>query len=184
MQDTVLVGSFLQWNASSFWEIYEKYVDDIYRFVYRKTWDTQTAEDLTSDIWIKIFKNIAKYSEQSWATFRSWIYTIAQNTVIDYYRTHKQNTDIDESLIPAIDNDFAQMVDNSQTLKDVTSYLQTLSPREQEIVFLRVWDDLSYKEISKILWISIDNCKQIYSRSLKKIQANVALVFLIFLLIL
>jgi RNA polymerase sigma factor (sigma-70 family) len=85
---------------------------------------------------------------------------------------------------PSISPDFAKSVDDSATLKKVTDYLHTLSSREQEIVFLRVWDDLDYKEISEILGISVDNCKKIYSRSIKKVQANLATMLLFILLFL
>ncbi len=184
MEDIVLVNAYKQGDTSSFSELYEKYVDDIYRFVFRKTWDTNTSEDLTSEIWIKICSSIQKYQEQSGATFKSWIYRIAHNSVIDHYRKQKEHLDIDEVEPPSISPDFAKSVDDSTTLKKVTDYLHTLSSREQEIVFLRVWDDLDYKEISEILWISVDNCKKIYSRSIKKVQANVATMLLFILLFL
>ncbi len=158
-------------------------MDDIYRFVYRKIGDTQTSEDIVSSVWIKILNKIENYEEQSGATFKSWIYRIAHNSVIDYYRTKREQTDIDEIPEPSFSLDFGKMIDDKDKLKEVVSYLKSISSKEREIVFLRVWDDMSYREISEIVGESVDNCKQIYSRSIKKIQANITLtVFLIIII--
>lgn len=184
MEDILLINAHKQGNTSCFGEIYEKYVDDIYRFVLRKVGEKETAEDLTSTIWIKILSSIDSYQEQSGATLKSWIYRIANNTVIDHYRTKKENVDMEEIVEPSLSPDFWKDLDNKDSLKHVVEYLQWFSSREQEIVFLRVWDDLSYKEISEILGESVDNCKQIYSRTIKKVQANITLILLLFLLIL
>jgi len=184
MEDALLVHAYQDGNTSSFWEIYERYMDDIYRFVIRKVWDKETSEDITSQVWIKILNSIDNYSEQSWATFKSWLYCIARNTVTDYYRTKKEHVDIEEVIEPGFTTDFGKHIDDVTTLKKVSQYVWELSDKEKEIVFLRVWDDLSYKEISEILGVSVDNCKQIYSRSVKKIQANITLLLMILVCIL
>lgn len=184
MEDIVLVNAYKDGDDSSFNEIYERYIDDIYRYVYRKVGDREVSEDITSSIWMKILQNIEKYQEQSWATFKSWIYRIAHNAVVDHYRTRKEHEDIDGICEPGFSQDFWKQVDDTDSLKKVMQYLQQLWAKEKEIVILRVWDDMSYKEISEIVWESIDNCKQICSRSLKKIQANITLVLVLILMIL
>lgn len=184
MEDALLIDAYKQGDMSGFSGIYDKYLDDIYRFVMRKVGDSEMSEDLTSQIWIKIFNNIDSYQPKSWASFKSWIYRIANNSVIDYYRTKKENASLEEIAEPVFSPDFAQNYDNKQRLKKVENYLTSLSHKEQEVVFLRVWDDLSYKEISTVLWISVDNCKQIYSRSIKKVQANITLLCIVLLLLL
>jgi RNA polymerase sigma factor (sigma-70 family) len=64
----------------------------------------------------------------------------------------------------------------------VLSFIETLKADQKEVVLLRVWEDLSYKEISEITGKSLDNCKKIVSRSLKNIQANFILILLIILI--
>jgi len=184
MEDAVLVRSYRDGNNSSFSKIYDRYVGDIYRFIMRKVWDRETSEDITSQVWVKVLHNIDSYQEQSGATFRSWIYRIAHNTVIDYYRTKKEYCDLETIVEPSFSEDLGKVFDDKKKLDEVVWYLQNLSDKEKEIVFLRVWDDLSYKEISEVLGVSVDNCKQIYSRSIKKVQANITLIFTILLFIL
>ena len=184
MEDIVLINAYKEWDSSCFWEIYKKYIGDIYRFVYRKVGNVQVSEDITSSIWIKILNSIHTYEEQSGASFKSWIYRIAHNSVIDYFRTKKEDINIEEITEPWWNLDFWKEIDDKDTLVRVKKYLWELSEREREIVFFRVWDDMSYREISEILCISVDNCKQICSRTIKKIQANISLVLLFLLFIL
>ena len=181
MEDIVLIGAYKDGDNSAFWDLYKKYIDDIYRFVYRKIGEEKIAEDIVSEIWIKILNNIENYREQSGATFKSWIYRIAYNTVIDYYRTKKEKVDIEEILEPWFSSDFWKNIDDKDCLKRVEKYLENLSQKEREIIFLRVWDDMSYKEISEIIGESVDNCKQICSRTMKKIRANIIFLFLLVL---
>lgn len=64
-------------------------------------------------------------------------------------------------------------MDNKSKLEEVLSYMDTLSEKEQAILRLRIWDELSYQEIADITGESVDNAKKIVSRSLAKISANV-----------
>lgn len=106
MEDILLINAYKQGNSSCFGELYDKYGDDIYRFVLRKVGERELAEDLTSGIWIKTLSSIDSYQEQSGATFKSWLYRIAHNSVIDYYRTKKENVDIEEIVEPSLSPDF------------------------------------------------------------------------------
>jgi RNA polymerase sigma-70 factor (ECF subfamily) len=121
-------------------------------------------------------------SNEEWSSFKSWIYTIANNKVIDFYRTQKTETDIEECFDLWIHDDFANDVDNKDKLQKILEFLDTLKPDQKEVIMLRIWEDLSYKEISEITWKTLDNCKKIVSRSLKNIQANFILLLFIILL--
>ena len=74
-------------------------------------------------------------------------------------------------------------IDNKTKLEEVIQYLGTLSERERIILTYRIWDDLSYDEISAITGESVDNCKKIVSRTLGKIAANVTPLTFITLLL-
>ena len=74
-------------------------------------------------------------------------------------------------------------IDNKTKLNEVLNFMKTLTEREQTILTLRIWDDLSYDEISFITGESVVNTKQIVSRSLAKIAANVSyIIFLTFII--
>lgn len=184
MEDIILIRAYKSWDSSCFSQLYSRYIDDIYRFILRKTGDIEVAEDITSQVWIKILTHIYDFEEKSGATFKSWIYRIAYNAVVDFYRKQKETVGLDDIPEISLSEDVWKYVDDKEKLTQVKQYLETLSKNEQEVVFLRVWDDLSYKEISEILWLSLDNCKKIYSRSIKKIQSNIVTLICIILFLL
>lgn len=184
MRDRQYINRFQNWDFEAFGVLYERYIDKIYAFILRKVSDKETAEDLCSQVWMKAMKSLEFFWEKENAGFSSWIYRIANNTVIDYYRTKKDITDLDAAWEVGISKDIAQTIDDSDTLNRVQKYLDTLKPLEKEIVILRIWDDLSYKEISRICSKKEDNCKKIFSRALQKIQANISILLIILLVFL
>lgn len=179
MQDRKYVSAFQAGDYSGFESLYEKYIDVIFAFILRKTSDTQVAEDICSQVWIKVLKSLEFFGDKENANFKAWIYCIAQNTVIDYYRSKKEKIDIEGISEPWINLDFAAYIDQKSKLEEVLDYMDTLKPTEREIVTLRIWDDLSYKHIAKILDKNEDACKKTFSRALKKIQANIKIVIFI-----
>jgi RNA polymerase sigma factor (sigma-70 family) len=75
--------------------------------------------------------------------------------------------------------DIDASIDDRDTLARVLDYMTTLPERDRAIVMMRIWDDLSYDEISAITGESVSNSKQIVSRTLQKISANVSVLSLI-----
>jgi len=183
MEDKDLVIQCQAGNLSMFWELYDRYIDKIYKFVYLKTSSRDTAEDITSEVFYKAMNSIQSFrSHEEGTSFKSWIYTIANNKVIDFYRTQKSVADIEDCYDLWIQEDFASDVDNHDKIEKILAFLGTLKADQKEVILLRIWEDLSYKEISEITWKSLDNCKKIVSRGLKNIQANFILILLIILI--
>lgn len=184
MEDKQIVLACQSWDLSRFWELYDKYINKIYKFIYLKTSSQEIAEDITSEVFMKAMNSLSKFdTEKQNYSFQSWIYTIAQNKVIDFYRTNKQTSDIQDYYDLWEYKDFAWDIDNKDKLNEVMKFLDTLKPEQKEIMILRIWEDLSYKEISEITWKSQDNCKKIVSRNLKNIAANfVIFLFILFLI--
>lgn len=162
--------------------LYENYVDAIYKFIYLKTYDKEIAEDITSITFLKAFEKINTFKNIEWANFRAWLYRIAYNQIIDSYKSKKESISMEEILEIWYQEDFWKNLDNKEQLKEVLAYFDTLKPRHKEILIMRLWDDLSYKEISEITWESVDNCKKVVSRTLKQLP-NTYASLLLFLLV-
>lgn len=165
-----------------FAELYDAYVKKIYAFVYYRVSHRETAEDLTSEVFIKALDKIKHYSSDQ-GTFSSWLYAIARNTVIDHYRKNKNESDIDNLLGVLSRDDCSEEVAARMRLNQVGKYLKKFSPRQREIIIMRVWDGLSYKEISEITGMSQGGLKMTVSRILRKIRKESALSSLIIYLI-
>lgn len=181
-EDTILIEQAQAGQSAAFTELYQRYVDKIYKFVFYKTMHKETAEDLTSKVFFKVLKKINTYKEGN-ASFKTWLYTVARNTVIDHYRSQKKDYNIDDIWDLSNKEDVAENVEVSMQIEKVKEYLKDLKTDQREIMMLRLWQGLSYKEIAEVIGKSEANCKMIYSRTVKKMRENLILVFILGLLI-
>ncbi len=168
-------------NLEQFGLLYEQYVKKIYNFTYYKTTSREVAEDLTSQTFFKALNGIGRFDDKG--SFSAWLYTIARNTIIDHYRSQRPESNIEDAWDLYDDSDIENEIDVQSDLKKVKKYMTKLDPAQREIVMLRVWEDLSYKEIALITGKSEQNCRMIFSRTIAKIrqEALIALLIIIFL---
>ncbi len=184
MQDDVqLVLKCQSGDKMAFGEIYDRYLRRLYDFIYFKTHHRETAEDLVSLVFTKALENIKSFDPQK-GTLQAWLFQISRNTVIDHYRTFKKEYDIEDAWDIGEDNDIERDLDTRQKIAEIEKYLQTLKAEQRDIVIMRVWQELSYREISEIVGKSEDNCKMIYSRAINKLRQEMPLnIFVTFLLL-
>jgi len=182
MTDIELVKKYKSGDVKAFGEIFEKYSDSLYKFIYLKVSSVDFAEDILSETFLKALSNLEKFNPKNEGSLKSWIYTIAYNLVKDFYIKHKEKVSIDEIFEIWIEENFGAQIDDKNKLEEVKEFLLNIKQEQREILVMRIWNDLSYKEISEITWKSVDNCKKIVSRVLKNINANLA-IFLILMMI-
>lgn len=168
-------------DADAFGALYEKYADPVYRFVYWKTRHRETAEDITARVFMKALEAVGSL-EPSESAFRPWVYTIARNAVTDHWRTHRQHADIEDAWDIAADDDVARDAEARMRLEKVRGYLEQLDAVQRDVVLLRVWHDLPYADIARIVGKSPDNCKVIFSRAVKRMRADVGVLLALTLL--
>ncbi|NLI99343.1 sigma-70 family RNA polymerase sigma factor [bacterium] len=129
-------------------ELVIRYQGPIYAYIYRWMRNRADAEDLTQDVFIKVFRALGTYSRQS--SFRAWIYRIARNRVIDFLRRKKpQSVDIEVDELEDIEDgctpsEIYESTSQSQKLRDA---VDSLPPLYREVLLLRHRDELSYEEI-------------------------------------
>lgn len=181
-KELALIKACQSGDAEAFGQLYDKYFKKIYSFVYYKIGQKETTEDLVSTIFIKALDNVKKFKVDK-GTFSSWLYRITRNTVIDYYRTNKQTVDLENVLEPSIENNMSTNLDVSIRLAEVKEKMSQLSEQQQEIIILRVWQQLSYKEIADIMDKSESSCKMAFSRSIKELRLSLDTLLLLITLI-
>ena len=81
-------------DTEAFGKIYDALVKPVYRYIYYRV-DKQIAEDLTEDTFLKVWQNLSKYKKGKFP-FSAWVFRIAHNLVVDYYRKHETSAEIDE----------------------------------------------------------------------------------------
>jgi RNA polymerase sigma-70 factor (ECF subfamily) len=149
--------------------MYKNYVNDIYLYLYWRTNELELAQDLTSEVFTKAWNN--------WDNFdgkypKAWLYKIAKNQLIDYWRSKKDvlidrreaETLLDdrESVVDKIDSDIAK--------KKLYRALSTLPETMRDVIELKVLNSLSSKETGGILGLSESNVRVIQYRALKKLR--------------
>jgi len=131
-----------------------------------------------SDVFFKVYTNSASFHGKTDAEFSSYLRTVAYRRIVDEFRSHQENVDLEDvQEVIGVEEEHSKKIDATNSIQEVLKYLDTLPRRQKDIVLMAVWDELSYKEIANICGITEANCRQIVSRTLRQIEANV--VFLL-----
>lgn len=162
-------------DSQAFGLLYDQYIKKIYDFIYYKTWHKETAEDLTSQTFFKALNKIKGFDIQK-GTFQAWIYQIARNTVIDHYRSNKQEVNIEDVWNLSDNQNIETDLDTASKLEQVKQYLEKFKPQQREIIILRLWENKTYEEIATITGLTVVNCKVTFSRVMSKLREDMALV--------
>ncbi len=151
--DENLIKEILKGNESAMEILVKRYYDLVHSYIYRTTNDYNIAYDITQDVFIKMMKSIDKYNLEE-GKFKNWLLKIAVNTTKDYFKskTYKQrieNYDIENHEIEDKSNviDIISKKEESIKIKEAVEKLPNL---QREAIFLKYYNDLKIKEISKI----------------------------------
>lgn len=165
-------------DKQAFGFLYDAYFKKIYNFVFFKTLHKEITEDLVSKIFIKALENIETYDSQK-GNFAAWLFTIANRAIIDQYRVHKNTYDINDFWdLPSGENIF-ENISNQEQIKKIKDQLGKLDPLHRDIIIMRVWQNMSYREISEITGKSESSLKMMFSRTIKNLRASTLLSMII-----
>lgn len=174
MTDADLALSFKNGNRDAFDELYIRHLKGIFAFVFYRVMDRMTAEDLTSQTFMKVFEHMHGYNPKKGA-FSTWLYRIARNTLYDHFRTTRPTENIDDVWdLEADENPFLDAA-SSLDARQVRDTLHTLPKEKRDLVVMRLWDGLSYKEIADLTGKSEDSCKMAFSRTINDLRASMTL---------
>lgn len=124
------------------------YMDRIYRYVFYQVKNRATAEDLTEEVFIKAWRGIAKYRFRE-RPFSAWLYRIAHNHVVDYFRTNHQAQPLDEVRLTDA-SEPASELEGKQLQEILMSAISDLTEQQKQIVLLKFMEDLDNQEIEQI----------------------------------
>jgi RNA polymerase sigma-70 factor (ECF subfamily) len=166
-----LIEMAIRGEASAFGSLYDYYQPKIYRFVFIKVSRREEAEDLTHQVFVNAWLNIKNYKKLGFP-FGSWLYRIARNQVIDYYRTQKKENSLEEmgEEYFAAQNNSENSFDTELEIARVKTAVRKLKPEQQDIIILRFVEDLSLKEIAEVIGKSEGAVKLIQHRALNQLR--------------
>ena len=164
LTDDMLVARYSEGNSKAFDELLARYQSKLFNYIYFIVRNQEVAEDLFQETFVKAITTIQQGRYTASGKFGAWLTRIAHNMIIDGFRQERNENTIsnDESEIDLLndadlcdDNVEMQMM-NEQTLNDVRRLVDALPDNQREVVYMRFYQDLSFKEIADITGVSIN----------------------------
>ncbi len=161
--DAVLVSNYINGDEQSLSVLIKRHKQKIYSFIYSKVFDRDITEDVFQDTFIKVIRTLklGKYNEEG--KFLPWVMRIAHNLVIDHFRKNSRMPKFDNS------NDFnifsvlsdsslnaEKAIIKSQVEEDIKRLIEELPEDQKEVLVMRMYNDMSFKEISENTGVSIN----------------------------
>ena len=160
-------------DPGAFGELYERYFLQIYRFVYSRIRDQTSAEDVTSEVFMKALKSIGRYQDTG-KPFSAWLYQIAVNSVADRYRAARPVEDIDDQRDlaiagPALEDIAAQR----DELRQIWAVVETLPAQQRTAMVLKFQEDLKIEDIAVAMGKTPGAVKLLIHRGVTKVRGTV-----------
>ena len=161
--DAVLVKNYVAGDESALTILINRHQSKIYGFIYSKISDRDISDDIFQDTFIKVIKTLKMNSYNEEGKFLPWVMRIAHNLIIDHFRKNKKMPMFRETETFSI---FSIMSDNvpniesklisEQVVSDLKKIIEELPDDQKEVLMMRIYQDLSFKEISEITGVSIN----------------------------
>ena len=164
MTDDMLVTLYLGGNNSAFDTLLSRHQDRLFNYIYFIVRSKEVAEDIFQETFVKAIVTLQQGRYTNDGKFAAWITRIAHNLVIDQFRIERNENTIsnDETEIDLLNNaklsegNIENRMVNEQVLKDVRMLIDELPDCQREVVFMRYYQDMSFKEIADITGVSIN----------------------------
>ena len=151
-------------------KIHLEYREKVFRYVRGKVASTADAEDVTSEIFLRVLSSLDSYDEEK-ATLSTWIYTITHNTVCNYYRERsKRALSLDENALYSDTDDVMTEIENEILKENLAIALETLTEREQDIIVLYYYHEIPLRDIAIKMGITYTNAKFIKHNAITKLR--------------
>ena len=163
LSDSELVSLYLKGDSKSFEALIQKHKNKIYAFILSKIRNRDLAEDIFQDTFIKVINSLQKGKYNEEGKFLPWVMRIANNLVIDYFRKSKKM----RTIAPTDDFDIFDILQdgekniednlvNNQIHKDLRKLIEHLPENQKEVLKMRYYAELTFKEISESTGVSIN----------------------------
>ena len=178
--DEELMLHYQQGDQAAFETLYRKYKDVLYRYFVKHCGDCHQSEELYQEVWIKLINSTERYQPK--AKFKTYLFTIAHNTLIDFYRKHKPTQVIefeDAEMTEELNTNSSpiSLPEDEFTLKQKTQLLmhalEKLPADQREVVILHFEEDLTVEEIAEITQVKPETAKSRLRYAKNKLKAAI-----------
>ena len=162
-QDSVLVSNYIRGCEASLGVLIKKHKQRLYSFIFSKIQDRDITEDIFQDTFIKVIRTLKRGNYNEQGKFLPWVMRISHNLIIDYFRKSNRmrlfkNTDEFDifSVISDGNLNAEKQLIKEQVLSDVKELVKELPQEQREVLEMRIYKDMSFKEISENTGVSIN----------------------------
>lgn len=166
-----LIQEAIKGEASAFGQLYDHYQPRIYRFILVRVGRREEAEDLTHQVFLNAWKGMPSYESRG-LPFSSWLYRISRNSLIDFYRTKKNDVSVEEVPLEALGLDSSLHTNTEKKLEAarLMRAMQELKADHQEVIVLRFIEEQTIAETAKALNRSQGAVKLLQHRALRNLK--------------
>lgn len=163
-------------DPAAFVQLYRRHYDAIFRYCVHRLFDRQTAEDITSEVFLKVVENLGRFRGNE-RQFRNWLYRIATNTVNNYLRKTARRDGLLKSAREQVNSQGADCGETSEKLALLREAVLSLKPRYQTIITLRFFENLKLTEVAEVLDGSAGTVRSQLARALAKLRKKLVTDF-------
>jgi RNA polymerase sigma-70 factor (ECF subfamily) len=173
LPDSELIARAKRGETEAFGQLYERYVDQIFRYVRTRVADDQDAEDLTENIFVRSFESLATYEERGWV-YSAFLYQVARNLLVDHYRQDGNQQPLDMSEpIEAAGPSLEQRLTDKEEVARIKEAMTRLPDDYQEIIRLRLLLDLPTSTAAEWMDRSEGAARVLLHRALKALREGI-----------
>ena len=163
IDDASLVNSYISGNEAALETLIKRHQSRIFGFIYSKVGDRDLADDIFQDTFIKVIRTLKSNAYNEEGKFLPWVMRIAHNLIVDHFRHNKKMPmyrETEEFSIFSIMTDDSLTIENklisAQVTKDSRQLVEELPADQKEVLMMRLYQDMSFKEISEATGVSIN----------------------------
>ena len=161
--DSKLLNNYIQGDEYSLEILINRHKSRIYNFIFSKVLDRDTAEDIFQETFFKVIKTLKNGTYNEEGKFLSWVMRISHNLIIDFFRKSNRmpkfqpsdDYDVFQFIKDAVPNIESKLI-NQQVVTDLKKLILQLPNDQKEVIKMRLYKDMSFKEISDITGVSIN----------------------------
>ncbi|MBN1494141.1 sigma-70 family RNA polymerase sigma factor [Candidatus Peregrinibacteria bacterium] len=161
-------------DSEAFSKLYDEYFTPIYRYIFFKVRKDE-AEDILETLFLKAWENIKSYKKRKNVNFKSWLFRIAHNLVVDHYRLSRTHQELDPRMSdPKKEANPLERVQRSLNNESLKSALGKLKKKYRDVIVLKFINELSNEEVSRVLKKSEGSVRILQFRALKALKEHLA----------
>jgi len=169
-KELILLAS--EGDSEAFGALYERYIDQIYNYIFFRTSNGKDAEDICSRVFIRALRHIERYEDRGYP-FSAWLYRIAHNLVVNWYRDSERSEEIplaEQYPPPTIDGTVEERIEKADEEDRLMAIINSLPEDRKELLILKHVEGLTNSEIGQIMDRTEGAIKALYHRTLESLR--------------